>query len=406
MDTLELSLYLHIPFCLEKCDYCDFYSVPTGKTGDHLLGRYVEALLYETERRLKEAGESGGTGCTVPSVYIGGGTPSLLGTGGIARLLSGFRSLAGISGKGGPEEITVEANPETADSSFLRSCLDHGVTRLSLGVQSFNEGARKAIGRRGCSSSAFLFRRISEAAEIFGRGLSLDLMSGLPGQNEEVLLQDIDRALLYEPGHISFYALTLEEGTLLSSHGPNRTGGFGKLPPPETADRLWLAGQDALKRSGYEHYEVSNFALSPRYRCLHNIRYWRMKNWIGTGPAASGTKIGGDGTGRRTAYVPDTEAFVRAVQNRTVPPIVVEELDRATVLKETLLMGYRYREGPDPLLFVSRFGKTIEKTIPQTLAKWRNRAGNRPVQETIMRFLNAFLLDAFLELDNSEVMVS
>jgi len=402
LDTLELSLYLHVPFCLEKCGYCDFYSVPIGKAGDQLLGRYVEALLYETERRLKEAGESAGTACTVPTVYVGGGTPSLLGAGGIARLLAGIRSLTGVSGKSGPEEITVEANPETADPSFLRSCLDHGVTRLSLGVQSFNEDARKAAGRRGCGSGT-LFRRVSAAAEIFGRGLCLDLMSGLPEQNEEVLLKDIDRALSYEPGHISFYALTLEEGTPLSSCGPNRAGGFGEIPPPETADRLWLAGQDALKRAGYGHYEVSNFALNSRYRCLHNIRYWRMKNWIGTGPAASGTRIGGGGTGTRITYAPDAEAFVRAVQNRAVPPVAVEELDRATVIKETLLMGYRYREGPDPLLFVSRFGKTIEETIPRTLAGWRNRAGSLSLRETIMRFLNAFLLDAFLELDNSKV---
>jgi coproporphyrinogen III oxidase-like Fe-S oxidoreductase len=121
-----------------------------------------------------------------------------------------------------------------------------------------------------------------------------------------------------------------------------------------------------------------------------------MKNWIGIGPAASGTIIDSDGTGRRVSYVPDTEAFCDAVHSRITPPVVVEDLDRAAVVRETLLMGYRYCEGPDPVLFKRRFGKTLEETIPRTLAAWQNGAGNR---ERIMNFLNSFLLDAFLELD-------
>ena len=389
MENSELSLYLHIPFCTEKCDYCDFYSVPLAKgEQERFIGRYVEALLAETDRRLKE--EAGAGGYTIPSLYIGGGTPSLLGAD-IAGLLGGLRPLTGA-----PGEITVEANPETADSAFLRACADYGVTRLSLGIQSFNEGARKAAGRKGWSGPA-LFRRISEAADMFGQGLSLDLISGLPGQDEEVLRQDIHRALSYNPGHISLYALTVEEGTPLAQN-VNRKGQTGRtIPAGEAADQLWLAGRDALIQAGFDQYEVSNFAkssLGKDRRCVHNIRYWRMNNWLGIGPGASGTIIGGGGTGRRITYHPDVGAF--CLQNRA-PRVIIEELDRATVVKETLLMGYRYCEGPDPALFLSRFGKTIEETIPQTLAAWQNRAGNGSLQETIMNFLNSFLLDAFSE---------
>jgi oxygen-independent coproporphyrinogen-3 oxidase len=217
-------------------------------------------------------------------------------------------------------------------------------------------------------------------------------MSGLPEQDEKTLNKDIETACSYVPGHISLYALTLEQGTSLKG-----------IPSAETADKLWLAGRDALLKEGYGQYEVSNFARDPSCRCIHNIRYWQLKNWIGIGPAASGTIIENNCKGRRIGYAPRIEDFLNAVKNSKVPPLVIENLDRTTALKETLLMGYRYCEGPDPALFVRRFGKPVEEVIPQTLAKWQDRAGNGSMPETIMNFLNPFLLDAFLELDNDLV---
>jgi oxygen-independent coproporphyrinogen-3 oxidase len=273
----------------------------------------------------------------------------------------------------------VEANPETADDAFLDACGAGGVTRLSLGVQSFDRRALEALGRRGGGGD--LLRRTAAAAELFGPGLSLDIMSGIPGQTETALRRDIDRALSYTPGHISFYALTVEPGTPLA----RRVARGLSLPSADAADRLWLAGRRALIRGGYEHYEVSNFAL-PGRRSVHNIRYWRMENWIGVGAGASGTCIGGDGRGRRISYEPDAGNFISG------PLEVTEDLDRPTVLRETLLMGYRYIEGPDPALFQKRFGRTIEEAIPRTLAKWGNK-------EKRLRFLNSFLLDSFMELD-------
>ncbi|MCL1813582.1 MAG: radical SAM family heme chaperone HemW [Treponema sp.] len=407
MATPEFSLYLHIPFCTEKCDYCDFYSVPVNNAGrDRLLAGYTEALLWETEQRLKEMVPESTASVYVPSVYIGGGTPSLLGDTGIARLLKGIKTLIGL-----PEEITVEANPETADPLFLRSCAENGVTRLSLGIQSFNENLLKAAGRQGyqagCNTELHdkaILKNLYEAKTIFGKSLSLDLMSGIPGQNEEMLLNDIEKALSCEPGHISLYALTIEEGTPLALRSKNNkacTNYSKKSLSEEQSDRLWLLGRDTLKKAGYEHYEISNFALSPAYRSIHNIRYWRMENWLGIGPAASGTIINGDGTGRRFSYSNDVEHFCSAFQSRTRPGFLTEDLDINTLLKETLLMGYRYREGPDPVLFARRFGKTIEETIPTTLLKWQKIAANESIQETIMNYLNPFLLDAFLELEKT-----
>jgi len=343
----------------------------------------------------------------VPSLYIGGGTPSLLGEKRIVRLLECLKNIVGI-----PEEITIEANPETTVPSFLQSCADHGVTRLSLGIQSFNKTVLKAAGRQGyllsCTNeqedNIAIDNLLNNAKTIFGQGLSLDLMSGLPGQNKNILLKDIEKALSYEPGHISLYALTVEEGTPLALRSKNNKTGKDqnkKITLKENSDDLWLSGRDALKKAGYEHYEISNFARSSACRSIHNIRYWRMNNWLGIGPAASGTIINSNGTGRRISYSTDIDKFINAVQNNDCPPVVIEDLERNTLLKETLLMGFRYCEGPDPVLFVQRLGKTIEEVIPRTLFKWQKKIGTQSIQETIMNYLNLFLLDAFMELEKN-----
>jgi oxygen-independent coproporphyrinogen-3 oxidase len=423
----EISLYLHIPFCKAKCDYCDFYSVPprkrdpllwkgSGKSvmADVPANRYVDRLLAETKRRFDEprhAAES----VVVPTLYIGGGTPSLLGAAGIGRLLDGLEPVLGP----GRREITVEANPESAGAAFLLACADRGVNRLSLGIQSFCEPARLAAGRRG----ALTPENIEAAAEIFGPGLSLDLMTGLPRQSAADVRADIGRAVALRPGHISLYSLTVEEGTPLAkrlgkavSSGQSGPSGEVVLPSTGEADHLWLTGRDALLEAGYEQYEVSNFAL-PGRRCAHNIRYWLMKDWIGVGCAASGTIIDGEQAGRkpvggeqagirgrRGAYAPDLGAFLADPASC----ISIEELDRLTLIKESLLMGFRYIEGPCPELFRRRFGLSVEETVPHTLEKWRAfepgllRQDKTAMTAEGLLLLNRFLLDCFEELDSRQ----
>jgi oxygen-independent coproporphyrinogen-3 oxidase len=290
----------------------------------------------------------------------------------------------------------VEANPESADGAFLEACAVNGINRLSLGVQSFDGGARRAVGRRG--GTALPVKHLAAAAEIFGPGLSLDMMSGLPGQDRDILLRDIDRALSFGPGHVSLYALTVEEGTRLALSDRAGRG----VPGGDEADELWLAGRDALVSGGFEHYEVSNFARvlpdGQSLRCVHNIRYWRMENWIGVGPGASGTIIDDGGRGRRISYAPDADTFIAGAEAGGASASA-EELDRAAVLRETFLMGFRFAEGPDPALFRKRFGVSVEEAIPETLEKWRTFDS----WEKRVLFLNAFLLDAFSELDNSRI---
>ncbi|MDR2484960.1 MAG: radical SAM family heme chaperone HemW [Treponema sp.] len=378
---MKASLYLHIPFCAGACDYCDFYSIPVDPH-DRRIGVYADTLLRDGERFIRDFGVS-----CIPTVYIGGGTPSMLGASGIRRLLSG---LAGLW-RAKPEEITVEANPESAEEAFLLACREGGVTRISLGVQSFHGPSRQAVHRVG--TEKVLAERLGLVSAIFGRAFSVDLIAGLPFQDERILLGDIERVLAYKPDHISLYALTLEPGTPLEQRiSHNKT----PLPDPDTADDLWIAGRDALEQAGYGQYEVSNFALNGK-RAAHNIRYWRMENWLGLGTAASSTIVDDEtGTGRRITIKPDMDAYIRG----SLSPIV-EELGRLTLMKETFLMGFRYIEGPDEKLFQRRFGLPIRACIPHTLAVWQDRgllqAGKPALTAQGILFLDPFLLDVFEE---------
>ncbi|MHB9293967.1 putative Heme chaperone HemW [Hollandina sp. SP2] len=365
---------------------------------DSRLDAYPEAILKEAEVRIQEFGL-----IHVPTVYIGGGTPSMLGPAGIGRLLSGLGKLWN-QGIQAPGEITVEANPESAGEAFLKTCRDTGVTRLSLGIQTFHEPSRSAVHRVGDGAS--LQKRIRLVRDIFGTGFSGDIITGLPLQDERILLQDLEQLLAYEPGHVSLYALTLEPGTPLASQAMLQETG---LPDPDRADALWIAGRDTLEQQGYGQYEVSNFSR-PGMEALHNIRYWRMENWLGLGPGASATIIDdAAGRGRRFTVSPDVDAYIswsKGIPQGTGEGLLIEEdLDRLTLIKETLLMGFRYRKGPDAGLFRQRFGLDMETCIPHTLARWRNQGllESEPLALTKegLLFLDAFLEAAFREVEHN-----
>ncbi|GHV66509.1 coproporphyrinogen III oxidase [Spirochaetia bacterium] len=384
---MTASLYLHIPFCSSCCDYCDFYSIPlAGKKYD--LDLYVDTLVAETEKQIRRFGVK-----KIPTVYIGGGTPSVLGAERISRLLRGLRTLW-INTNEKPLEITLELNPESAGEDLLAASRDGGVNRLSMGVQTFHEPSRQAINRIG--EAATLSTALTLAADFFPGAFSVDLIAGLPFQDEKILLNDIDRIAAYEPAHVSLYSLTVEEGTPLAL----KAGTPGFLPNADDADSLWIKGRDALERLGYKQYEVSNFS-QPQKECLHNIRYWRMENWLGVGPAASGTIINDDkGTGLRFTYVPEAEPWLAGNPPQSIPsaPLQDEEfLDRLTLMKESILMGFRYARGPDNGLFQQRFGMSIEEAIPKALFRRRSRKDK-------FLFLDSFLRDAFQELDERVIL--
>jgi len=369
----NFSLYIHIPFCASFCDYCDFYSVNINETDNGYIDAFLSALISDINYQIDFFAVK-----EIPTVYIGGGTPSVLGKK-ISVLFDALKKIPNFS----PVEFTVEANPESATEEFLTACKEGGVNRLSLGVQTFYEPSRLAVNRQG--NTALVQERLALCSRYFSNRLSADLITGLPFQTQKIVLEDIKRLLDYEPAHISLYSLSVESGTVLENKIKTKSV---TIPKRDLSDSLWLEGKDALEKAGFCHYEVSNFSPD-NSRCLHNIRYWRMENWLGAGPASSGTVINEKtATAKRFVFLPDVDAYIK---NPSLNFAICEELDKACLLRETLLMGYRYREGPDPQKFFKRFGITIEDCIPKTLTRWKDRDK--------MLFLNSFLQDAFNELE-------
>jgi oxygen-independent coproporphyrinogen-3 oxidase len=373
----SLSLYIHIPFCAPnnrgRCDYCDFYSTADENLQNNYIDAFIGAVIVDVEYQIKYFNVS-----EIPTVYIGGGTPSVLGRC-IGVLLEAFKKISGFD----PVEITVEANPESSTEEFLCACREGGVNRISLGVQTFNESSREAVNRIG--NVKMLDERLALCSRFFPGSLSVDLITGLPYQNERIVLEDVKRLLDFDPVHVSLYSLSVESGTPLAHKLENKKI---SLPDRDKADALWLTARDALIEAGFHHYEVSNFARNGK-KCLHNIRYWLMKGWLGAGPSASGTIVDeNEGIAKRFTYAPDIIAYINSPFIETA---ICEELNKAALMRESLLMGYRYCEGPDAEIFKRRFGCSVEECIPKTLSRWEGRDK--------MLFLNSFLCEAFNELD-------
>jgi oxygen-independent coproporphyrinogen-3 oxidase len=371
------SLYIHVPFCAGgKCDYCDFYSVLTDAQSGVIMDLYIKSVIEDVKYQFEYFNVS-----KISTVYIGGGTPSVLGAQRLSILLSTLNALPGFI----PVEFSIEANPESVTEEFLSVCREGGVNRISLGVQTFNEKSRFAVNRRG--QAHLLEKKMGLVSNLFSGAFSADLITGLPFQNEKSVTEDIKRLLAFNPAHVSLYSLTVEEGTPLVK---KIRSGVVNLPDGESAENLWLICRDALVEAGFSQYEVSNFALEGK-RCLHNIRYWRMDGWLGAGPFASGTVLNEDnGTAKRFTFAPDLQRYINSP---CIHNAALEELDRSALIRESLLMGYRYCEGPDMEKFKHRFGCAIEDCIPKTLESWK--------EKNIMLFLNRFLIDAFSELSET-----
>ena len=377
------SLYINIPFCSSFCDYCDFYSeLISEKPGDkNKIDLFLSSVITDIKYQIEYYNVK-----KIQTVYIGGGTPSVLGKK-ITVLLEALNSIKGFS----PEEFTVEANPQSLTKEFMEVCRKGGVNRLSIGIQTFHEPSRFAVNRSG--SVKMLDECLKEALEYFGESLSVDMMTGLPYQTEEIVKKDITRLLQYKPAHISLYSMIIENDTPLDKKIKLKEI---KLPGNETLDAMWLAGCELLKNAGYEHYEISNFAL-PGKKCRHNIHYWKMDSWLGAGPAASGTIINNKtAQGIRYTYPPNLndylEYFLDHTTNKNPWLKFCDKLEKKDLIKDIILMGYRIKEGPDRNKFKKLFNMEIEECIPKTLRKWKDKDK--------MFFLNRFLSEAFTELEN------
>lgn len=266
MTTIPLSLYIHIPWCVRKCPYCDFNShrQPDVIPED----AYVSRLIQDLDDSLADI-----WGRRLISIFIGGGTPSLLKPESFDRLLSAIRARLSFAGD---IEITLEANPGTVDESRFHGFRQAGINRLSIGVQSFNDQQLTKLGRIHSGDQA---KRAIDAARTAGfDNINLDLMHGLPGQSVDQALQDLECALQLQPQHLSWYQLTIEPNTAFYKSKP-------PLPSEDWIHDMQESGWHMLQQHGFEHYEISAFAQAQRQAC-HNINYWQFGDYLGIGAGA------------------------------------------------------------------------------------------------------------------------
>ena len=263
-----LSLYVHLPWCVRKCPYCDFNSYEArGELPDL---QYVDALLRDLHTELPFA-----QGREIETIFLGGGTPSLFSGAAIRRLLEGLRAEAHLA----PDvEITLEANPGAVDTERFAAFREAGVNRLSIGIQSFRDAQLHALGRVHDSAEAEGAVATARAAGF--TNFNLDLMYGLPGDDAEGAVADLERAIALAPAHVSWYQLTLEPNTAFERRPP-------ALPEDDLVARIEERGRAVLAAHGYERYEISAYA-QPGRRCLHNSNYWQFGDYLGLGAGAHG----------------------------------------------------------------------------------------------------------------------
>jgi oxygen-independent coproporphyrinogen III oxidase len=343
------AAYIHIPFCHRKCAYCDFYSVVTSPKE---MDAFVASLCREIDLRAAEANDPCAT------VFFGGGTPSLLSPDQIETILSCLQDRLGIR----PDaEITLEANPGTADQERLRTYRALGVTRLSLGTQSFRDEELRLLGRIHDRSTALAALEAARGAGF--DNLSLDLISALPGQSLADWEVSLDAALAFRPQHVSAYSLTVEDDTPLA--GLVRAGTLTPCPADLSA-AMYERTMERLAAAGYDHYEVSNYA-QPGFPCRHNMAYWTHQDYLGFGPAAHSFRRIGDGTrGCRSWNVADLDAYRRQLRDDQLPIAGREERGPAEIWRERIFLELRTGHLDLPRL-ARDFGRDLETERPEAL---------------------------------------
>jgi oxygen-independent coproporphyrinogen-3 oxidase len=355
-EPLPLGLYIHIPWCVRKCPYCDFNS---HTQRDELPeAAYIDALLRDLETELP-----GVWGRRISSIFIGGGTPSLFSAAAIARLLSGIRALIPVTATA---EITLEANPGTAEAERFSGYREAGVNRLSIGVQSFQDRYLQALGRIHDGRQAE--RAVALARTAGFDRINLDLMFGLPGQTPQDAARDLDTALDLNPGHLSYYQLTLEPNTPFHRAPPS-------LPLDDRIDDIHQQGIEGLHKAGYRRYEISAFS-QPGQECRHNLNYWQFGDYLGIGAGAHAKVSGPAGIVRRWRH--------RHPKQYMDQPTMAGErhLDEQDLRLEFMMNALRLIDGVPATLFWERTGQAPE-SLEHELAVARERGLLDPDAEVL-----------------------
>jgi len=334
-----LALYIHVPWCLAKCPYCDFNSHALREPIPE--NRFVAALLADLEQSLAAV-----WGRPIVSVFFGGGTPSLLAPETLDRILSGTRALLPLL----PDaEITLEANPGTAESSRFRAFRALGINRLSIGIQTFDRERLKTLGRVHDDREA---RAAADMAQREFANFNLDLMYGLPNQSIEDALEDVSSALTFAPPHLSAYHLTLEPNTLFHRSPPKN------LPSEDTAEAMQDAIERMLADAGYLHYETSAFARPDRL-ARHNLNYWQFGDYLGIGPGAHSKLSSRDGVRRQIRHKHPQAYMERALAGDAVMESTEVGVD--DIGFEFMMNALRLTDGVPLTLFQERAGVPLAR---------------------------------------------
>jgi oxygen-independent coproporphyrinogen-3 oxidase len=362
---ISTGIYIHIPWCRSICSYCDF---DRQAHAFELIPDYVEALVNDIRHQPVVA---------VHSIFFGGGTPSLLSPAQIDTILtacrSQFRPIPTV-------EVTLEANPCDLDAGRVASYVAVGVNRFSLGVQSFDDGLLRLLGRR--HSAAQAEQAVRQARAGGAANLSFDLMYALPGQSPQHWRNTLERALQLQPDHLSAYLLTIDERVPL---GRQVSAGRFSLPEDDQVAEMYGDAQRLLAPAGYEQYEISNWAR-PGRASRHNLTYWRDEPYLGFGAGAA-SSFGG----RRYKNNPDPAAYIRAVASGQRALVEDELTDLRTAAQDYLALSLRLREGLDLERFASRFGKELIELGGRELSELL-QAGILQLKGRRLRIADAHLL--------------
>lgn len=332
-----LGLYIHWPFCLSKCPYCDFNSHVREKIDQK---RWKEALLKELEKAAQHQEHA-----ALVSIFLGGGTPSLMEPETVASLLEKAKSLFSIAEN---LEVTLEANPSTVEATRFKAFGDAGVNRLSLGVQSLDDQALSFLGRRHSAKEAL---KALEIATTFFSRFSFDLIYARPHQTPAAWKTELARALTYAKGHLSLYQLTIEPQTVFATRWAR---GEHMILENDPAARLYELTEELMQRAGLPPYEVSNYA-APSQECRHNLLYWNFEDYIGIGPGAHG-RITQQETKWATSRYKAPEIWLEAVEKQGHGLQTSQPLSRLEKLHEVTLMGLRLTQGLDVKRLVEETG--------------------------------------------------
>lgn len=352
-----LALYIHFPWCEKKCPYCDFNSHQIKDPSSHLTGgfdeqRYINALITDLETELPNI-----WGRQVHSIFIGGGTPSLLSAAGMDQLLCAVRARVNLE----PDaEITMEANPGSVETEKFAGFAKAGINRVSLGIQSFQDEQLKALGRIHNGAEA---KKAVEIALANFKSVNLDLMYGLPNQSLEAARSDMETALSFKTPHLSFYNLTLEPNTYFANFPP-------KLPSDDEIDAIFEQNLDLLTKAGYKRYEVSAYAQKDQ-ECKHNLNYWRFGDYIGIGAGAHG-KISYPGKVTRQVRERHPETYMQAIETKGNALMESREITAKDLPFEFMLNVLRLSGGVDTNTFSERTGlplSVISKSLDQATKK-------------------------------------